>query len=162
MTIRVLPSDIQARTFELLGAVPLKMDLTEAIDGVVHGTLDAQENPFANTVTYGVHAFHRYHTRSNHFYVSRPVFAHRDTFDSWPCELREAIGVAVHDAVAFQRGLAEQEDRDAQKEMETKGCEIVELTADDHAAFVSAVRQQHDEARVAFGDDMFKLLNSAL
>ena len=162
MTIRVLPSDIQARTFELLGAVPLKMDLTEAIDGVVHGTLDAQENPFANTVTYGVHEFHRYHTRSNHFYISRPIFAHRESFDSWPHELQEAMGVAARDAVAFQRGLAEQEDQDARTEIESKGCEIVELTAEDHAAFVSAVRRQHDEARIAFGDDMFKLLDAAL
>ena len=33
MRIRVLPSKIQARTFELLGAKPLIMDLTEAIAG---------------------------------------------------------------------------------------------------------------------------------
>src|SRR6266704_4106107 len=31
MRIRVLPSQIQVRTFELLGAVPLRLDLTEAI-----------------------------------------------------------------------------------------------------------------------------------
>jgi TRAP-type transport system periplasmic protein len=33
MRIRVLPREIQNRTFELLGAVPLKMGLTEAIRG---------------------------------------------------------------------------------------------------------------------------------
>ncbi len=32
MRIRVLPSEVQARTFALLGAVPLRWDLTEAID----------------------------------------------------------------------------------------------------------------------------------
>ena len=31
MDIRVLPSDIQAATFELLGANPMRMDLTEAL-----------------------------------------------------------------------------------------------------------------------------------
>src|SRR5580765_4214696 len=30
MRIRVLPSDVQKRTFELLGAIPMRMDLTEA------------------------------------------------------------------------------------------------------------------------------------
>ncbi len=161
LKVRVLPSDVQARTFELLGAIPLKMDLTEAIDGVVNGTLDAQENPFANTVTYGVHDFHRYHTLSNHFYISRPIFAHRDTVDSWPDDLRQAMWAAAQDAVSFQRGLAEQEDRDARKEIESKGCEILELTADDHSAFVSAVQRQHDEARETFGDDMFLMLDNA-
>ena len=60
MRIRVLPSEVQARTFELLGAVPLRWDLTEAIAAIKAGTIDAQENPFANTVTYGVHKFHHY------------------------------------------------------------------------------------------------------
>ncbi|MGH7126325.1 MAG: TRAP transporter substrate-binding protein [Stellaceae bacterium] len=71
MTIRVLPSDIQVRTFELLGAVPLRMDLTEAIERIRAGTIDAQENPLANTVTYGVHKFHRFHSLTSHFYLSR-------------------------------------------------------------------------------------------
>src|SRR5688572_30828419 len=44
MRTRVLPSRIQARTFELLGAEPLRWDLTEAIQAIVAGTIDAQEN----------------------------------------------------------------------------------------------------------------------
>ena len=91
MRIRVLPSEIQARTFELLGCVPLRMDLTEAIERIKAGTIDAQENPFANTVTYGVHRFHRFHTISNHFYISRPVFLHRAAFDAWPAPLQAAM-----------------------------------------------------------------------
>src|ERR1043166_7555242 len=59
LKIRVLPSEGQRRTFELLGAVPMRMDLTEAIEMIKAGTIDAQENPFANTVTYGVHKFHQ-------------------------------------------------------------------------------------------------------
>jgi TRAP-type C4-dicarboxylate transport system substrate-binding protein len=161
MRIRVLPSDVQARTFELLGAVPLKLDLTEAIAGVASGTLDAQENPFANTVTYGVHDFHRYHTRSNHFYVSRPIFAHRDTMDAWPEDLRVAINEAVRDSIEFQRGLAEQEVRDALTAIESGGCEIVELSAKEHGLFEDAVREQHDDARKKFGNAMLKLLDRA-
>src|SRR5690242_14269730 len=91
MRIRVLPSDIQVRTFELLGAAPMKMDLTEAIERVRAGTIDAQENPLANTVTYGVHKFHRYHSLTSHFYLSRPIFLHRPSYDGWPVELRHAM-----------------------------------------------------------------------
>jgi len=98
MTIRVLPSKVQARTFELLGAVPKIMDLSEVIPAVKAGTLDAQENPFLNTVTYGVHNFHKFHTASNHFYLSRPIFLHRPTFDSWPRELQDEMRAAVADA----------------------------------------------------------------
>src|ERR1700761_8017142 len=45
MTIRVLPSKIQARTFELLGAKPMIMDLTDAIRMIKASEIDAQENP---------------------------------------------------------------------------------------------------------------------
>ena len=47
LRIRVLPSKVQERTFELLGAVPMRMDLTEAIERITAGSIDAQENPLA-------------------------------------------------------------------------------------------------------------------
>ena len=98
LTIRVLPSKVQARTFELLGAVPMRMDLTQAIEMIKAGSIDAQENPLSNTVTYGVHKFHRFHTLSNHFYISRPIFLHRTAFDAWPDDLQRAMRSAVTDA----------------------------------------------------------------
>jgi TRAP-type C4-dicarboxylate transport system substrate-binding protein len=158
MRIRVLPSEVQARTFELLGAVPVRCDLTEAIAGIKAGTLDAQENPFANTVTYGVHKFHRFHTVTNHFYISRPVFLHRPTFDSWPCDLQDAMRAAIKQAVAFQRELAIEEDRQARAAIVAAGCEITELTAEEHAQFYSAVAPLLDEARVTYGREMFALV----
>ena len=90
MKIRVLPSEIHRRTFELLGAVAMRMDLTEAIAMIKAGTLDAQENPLANTVTYGVHKFHKFHTLTSHFYISRPIFINRTAFDAWPEDLQRA------------------------------------------------------------------------
>jgi TRAP-type transport system periplasmic protein len=158
MRIRVLPSQVQARTFELLGAIPIRCDLTEAIAGIKAGTIDAQENPFANTVTYGVHKFHHFHTVTNHFYISRPIFLHRPTFDAWPAELQDAMRDAVNDAVAFQRKLAIEEDREARAAIVAEGCEIIELTAGEHAQFRAAVAPLLNEARATFGRDMFELI----
>jgi TRAP-type transport system periplasmic protein len=156
--IRVLPSEVQRRTFELLGAVPMRMDLTEAIAMIKAGTIDAQENPFANTVTYGVHKFHRFHTISNHFYISRPVFLHRDAFDAWPADLQAAMRQAVADAVAFQRGLAVEEDGEARRAIEAQGCEIVALGADEHRQFAAAVQPLLDEAKTTYGREMFGMV----
>jgi TRAP-type C4-dicarboxylate transport system substrate-binding protein len=158
MRIRVLPSKVHARTFELLGAVPLRMDLTEAIDAIKAGTLDAQENPFANTVTYGVHAFHRFHTATNHFYISRPIFLHRAAFDAWPDRLRQAMREAVTAAVLFQRDLAGSEDAAARAAIAERGCEITQLTADQHAAFAAAVQPIYAEARAHYAREILDLL----
>ncbi len=161
MRIRVLPSEVQARTFELLGADPVRCDLTEAIAGIKAGTIDAQENPFANTVTYGVHKFHHFHTITNHFYISRPIFVHRPTFDAWPQDLRRAMREAVKRAVACQRDLAIEEDHQARVAIEKAGCEITALTAAQHAAFAEAVAPLLDEARSIFGHDMFGMIANA-
>jgi TRAP-type transport system periplasmic protein len=158
MRIRVLPSEVQAKTFELLGAIPIRCDLTEAIAGIKDGTIDAQENPFANTVTYGVHKFHHFHTVTNHFYISRPVFLHRPTFDAWPGELRQAMAEAIKRAVAFQRELAIEEDREARAAILAEGCEITELTADEHVQFRAAVAPLLDEAHSQYGREMFDLI----
>ena len=139
MTIRVLPSDIQVRTFELLRAVPLRMDLTEAIERVRAGTIDAQENPLANTVTYGVHKFHRFHSLTGHFYLSRPIFLHRPSYEAWPGALKHAMGAAVREAVAFQRDLAIAEEKNALAEIKRAGCEVLALNAAEHATFLAAV-----------------------
>jgi TRAP-type transport system periplasmic protein len=157
LRIRVLPSKVQERTFALLGAVPMRMDLTQAIEMITTGTIDAQENPLSNTVTYGVHKFHRFHTLSNHFYISRPIFLYRTAFDSWPGDLQIAMRAAVKAAVAFQRELHVQEEADAAKAIAAQGCEIVELSAAEHDAFAAAVQPLLDEARGTYGRELFEL-----
>ncbi len=161
MKIRVLPSDIHKRTFDLLGAVAMRMDLTEAIAMIKAGTLDAQENPLANTVTYGVHNFHKFHTLTSHFYISRPIFLHRASFEAWPEDLQQAMLGAVKEAVAFQRTLAIEENESAREAIEAAGCEFVTLSDKEHAGFVDAVQPLLADARTMYGDAMFKLLPKA-
>ena len=158
MTIRVLPSKIQARTFELLGAKPMIMDLTEAIARVKAGTIDAQENPFANTVTYGVHKYHRYHTVSNHFYLSRPIFFHRASFEGWPKELQAAMAQAVREAVVWQRDSHVKEEENAAVVIKQAGGEIIELTPQQHGAFVDAVKPLHREVRSMYDPKLLALV----
>jgi TRAP-type C4-dicarboxylate transport system substrate-binding protein len=161
MKIRVLPSEIHRRTFDLLGAVAMRMDLTEAIAMIKARTLDAQENPLANTVTYGVHKFHKFHTLSCHFYISRPIFSHRPSFEGWPESLRSAMQMAVNEAVAFQRKLAVEEHDESYKAIEAEGCEINALTAKEHEAFVAAVQPLLADARKTYGDVIFKMVPKA-
>ena len=134
------------------------MDLSEVIAAVKAGTLDAQENPFLNTVTYGVHNFHKFHTATNHFYLSRPIFLHRPTFDAWPREMQDEMRAAIKDAVAFQRELHVEEE-DAVAAIRKAGGDIVELTPEQHKAFVDAVRPIYGEARSQYSSELLGLVN---
>jgi TRAP-type C4-dicarboxylate transport system substrate-binding protein len=158
--IRVLPSRTLERTFQLLGADPVILDLSEAIEAITKlDTLDAQENPFANTVTYGIHNYHRYHTATNHTYLSRPIFFHKPSYDAWPRELQQEMRAAVQDAVAFQRDLHIQEEEDAAVAIREAGGEIIELTPEELQAFVSAVQPIYAEARAQYSRDLLSLVD---
>jgi len=158
MRIRMLPSEVHCRTFELLGAIPVPCDLKQALADIASGAVDAQENPLANTVTYGVHKLHRYHTLTGHFYLSRGIYANRAAVDGWPAELRDAMRAATREAVERQRSLAVEEETIARRGIEREGCEIIELSAREREAFVKTVRPMHDEARSRLGEAVFALV----
>lgn len=158
LRIRALDSAVHARALELLGAVPFRMGLQEAIKAMAAGDVDAQENPFANTVTYGVHKLHRFHTATRHFYISRGLFVNRAAFDSWPADIRKAVRAAVADAVAKQRGFAIAEEAESRRAIEAGGGEVLELAKDERAAFRQAVRPVYAELRAVCGAQAFRLL----
>ncbi len=161
MRIRLMPGKIHYRTFELLGAVPFSLDLKPGLEAIVSGAVDAQENPLANTVDYGAHKVHRYHTLTGHCYLSRGIYINKTMFDGWPGELQAAMKRAAREAITAQRELAVQEEEIAQRAIESAGGEIVELTPGEHAAFVRAVKSLHEDARKRFGGEMFTLLEAA-
>ena len=65
--------------------------------------------------------------------------------------LQEAMRRAAADAVAFQRDLAVEEERDARRAIEQQGCRIEELDAHEHEGFRRAVAPMMAEARDVYG-----------
>ena len=95
---------------------------------------------------------------TGHFYVSRPIFAHRPTLDGWPEDLRTAFVEAFREAVTFQRGDAEEAAVSARAKIEADGGEIIDLEAAERQAFVDAIKPQLDDAADTFGQDVLDLL----
>jgi TRAP-type C4-dicarboxylate transport system substrate-binding protein len=157
LTIRVL--GVQKRTFELLGANPKITPLPVVLSGLESGELDGQENPFENVVTYNLYKSQRYYTETAHSYLSRPIFVHGPTFDAWPEELRLEMRAAVHDAVILQRQLHDQAEIDAADVIRAAGGEIVQLTAQQRAAFVDAVAPIYVDAQKGYWPELLKMVN---
>ena len=155
---RLMPGKTHNRSFTLLGAEPFSLDLKPGLEAIVAGRVDAQENPLANTVDYGAHKVHRYHTLTGHCYLSRGIYLNRAQYDSWPRDLREGIERAAREAVLAQRILAVEEERVARQAIEDAGGEVLELTPEARAEFVRAVQPLYHEARERFGEEMFALL----
>ena len=135
------------------------MSLSAAIPELEAGTIDGQENPFENTVSYGPYRFQRYHTATFHSYLSRPIFVNRRSFDAWPEDLQAETRVAAQEAVVFQRELHDQAEIDSAAIIRDFGGEIVELTAEQRSEFVAAVAPIYADARTHYSRELLGLVN---
>jgi tripartite ATP-independent transporter DctP family solute receptor len=161
MRIRLQPNDVHVKTFELLGAIPVPVDLKEGIEKIISHEVDAQENPLANTVTYGVIEHHRHVTMSGHFFGARGLYIHKNSFDSWDAEVQSAVRESAREAIRTQRALASAKEAELRAQLESEGIEIIDLTAEERAAFAEAVQPVLDDARGRLGDRLFGLIEKS-
>lgn len=156
--LKIRSLSINARAFELFGAKPTTISLAEALPHLEAGTIDGQENPFENTVSYNPYLYQRFHTATYHSYLSRPIFVDRLTFDSWPEALQSEMRAAVADAVIRQRALHDEAEVESVAIIREAGGEIVELTPEQRAAFIAAVAPMYAEARTRYTRELLELV----
>lgn len=157
MRVRLQPNPIHETLIRAWGATPVATDLAAGIDLIVGGEVDAQENPLANTVAYGVHRIHGHVTLTGHLYGARGLFVHAATFRRLPSELKQVVREGAREAIARQRRLAEREEERVRVEMESEGVEFVDPTADERDAFISASAPAIETARRFVGEQVFVL-----
>ncbi len=156
LKIRVLA--IQKETLELLGAAPLVTALPLVYPGLTSGELEGQENPFENVITYRMFESQKFYTKTYHSYMSRPMFVHESTFNSWPIALQTEFQVAVDEAIAVQRALHDQAEIDAEDFIKEYGGEVVDLTAEERQLFVDAVAPIYANARAQYSPKLLALV----
>lgn len=135
LRLRLQPNAWHERFFRALGADPVLVDLKEAIALIASGGVDAQENPLANTFTYGVGAHHPYLTRSAHLYGARALLAHAPSFDAWPQDVQQAVWDSAREAIVQQRSEASAAEDAARGKLEAQGVTILDLDDAFRAAF---------------------------
>jgi TRAP-type C4-dicarboxylate transport system substrate-binding protein len=136
MTVRLQPNVIHEELIRSWGAIPIPVELSMGIQLISRLDVDAQENPLANTVAYGVDQVHRHVTMTGHLYGARGLFAHRGTWDSLPGELREIVARAARTAIEVQREEAARHEQSLRSDLEAGGTEFVDLTSEERDAFV--------------------------
>jgi TRAP-type C4-dicarboxylate transport system substrate-binding protein len=157
MTVRMQPNAIHEELIRCWGAIPVAVELSAAIQLIIRLDVDAQENPLANTVAYGVDQVHRYLTMTGHLYGARGLFAHSRTFESFDPDLRQVVESAVRTAIEVQRKAATDLEMSLRVRMEADGIEFVDLTAEERSAFVEASAPAIARAREGVPEALFEL-----
>ena len=160
LRIRLQPNRAHEAYFRALGAEPVCNDLREGIAMLMSGELDAQENPFANFVAYGVHTIHPHVTLTGHIYGARGVYASAAQLADWAPGAREVLGDAVAAAVVQQRVDAARTEAELREQLAAGGTRIIELGDDEHAAFRAVAEPVLRRARAEIDEELWGLLGT--
>jgi len=160
MTVRMQPNVVHEELIRSWGAIPVAVELSAAIQLIIRLDVDAQENPLANTVSYGVDQVHRHVTMTGHLYGARGLFAHRPTFESFDPDLRQVVEKATRTAIEVQRKAAADLETTLRARLEAEGVEFVDLTQEERSAFVVASAPAIARAHEGVPEELFELARS--
>jgi TRAP-type transport system periplasmic protein len=156
--IRTQMSALHAEAMAALGFEPLPVDIKEFVDQIGGDRFQAQENPLTNTFHFGVHRYHRYVTLTGHLFGASAFICNTALYESWPREVRDAVDSAAAQATALQRKLAAEEDDYVLAQLDPQQNEVIQLTIDEHDAFVRAVEPVRARHSAELDPKLFELL----
>lgn len=106
MTVRKQPNAIHEELIRSWGAVPVEVELSEAIRLITSLEVGTQENPLANTAAHSVDRVHPLRDDGRPPLRGAGLLTHRATFESLPEDLRLVVQSAVATAIEVQRKAA--------------------------------------------------------
>ena len=158
LRIRTQPTPLHGQVFKALGFEPMAVDIKRFVQEIAGDTFDAHDNPLTNIYTFGVHRHHRYITLSGHFFGASFMLCNADHYRGWPPDVRAAVDDAAIEATALQRRLAASEDQDVLAKLDPRENDVVQLTPEEHDAFVTAVEPVRARRQSELDPKLFALL----
>lgn len=125
LKIRTPEFPISVSTFSALGANPTPMAFGELYMGLQQGTVDAQENPVANTFASKFQEVQDYLILSQHQYMPLPVAISDDFWQSLTQEEQIIIEESAIEASQFHRELLRENEEKVIEELRQEGMEII-------------------------------------
>lgn len=157
MKVRMQPNEIHEALIRCWGGVPVAMDLKPAIEAITNLEVDAQENPLANTVAYGVEKVHRHVTMTAHLYGARGLFANRAVFDALPHDLKQVVHAGVEEAISAQREAAADQEEAVRRQLEAGGMKFVDLNEEEVEEFINRAAPAIDLAQQRLPAHLFEM-----
>jgi len=158
MKIRVMESPVYIDMMKALGANPTPMSFGEVFTALQQGTVTGQENAPSLTYAMRYYEVQKYYSLTYHTFSIMPILISKEYFDGLPADLREIVQKGSDEwLIKFQRKLESDETLDYVKRLEEKGMIINEITPENHAKFVEAVKPVYDKNIPKIGQDLFDI-----
>jgi len=162
LKIRIIQSPIMVDLFGALGTNAVPLAYTELYTALETGTVDGQENPYANIIAAKFYEVQKYLTNTRHIYNPQIVIVSKKFWDGLNADEQKLFKDAAVEARAFQRQVNRDKDADFLKQIKERGMQVTDLSPAEMAKFQAAVKPVVDKYTNDIGPDTMKLLFAEL
>ncbi|QJT08804.1 TRAP transporter substrate-binding protein [Oceanidesulfovibrio marinus] len=151
---RIMTSDVLAAQFEAVDAIPLKKPFSEVFTLLQTKAIDGQENTWSNIYSKKFYEVQPYITESNHGLLDYLVVTSAEFWNGLPEDVAAGLESALAEALEY--GNAESfalSEEQKQMIIDSGRTEIIELTPEERALWVEAMKPVWDEFAPAIGQD---------
>ncbi|MFA5663604.1 TRAP transporter substrate-binding protein [Castellaniella sp.] len=127
LKLRVPPLKMYRRTWELLGASPVPMPVTEIFTGLQQGLIDGQENPLEFINTYKLGEVQSHVMNTNHVIGAMTFIFNDGRFKALSPELQQILREEGANAMLWATDRVLGMENDYQKSLEDKGVVFVDV-----------------------------------
>jgi tripartite ATP-independent transporter DctP family solute receptor len=133
--LRTPKGEWRVRMFKTYGANPTPMSFSEVFTALKTGTIDGQENPFAQIWSAKFQEVQKYLSLTGHVYTPAYLLVGKNRFESLPAEVQEILSQAGKDNQAFVYETAAALEDDLLSKLKAGGITVNEA---DKQAFIDA------------------------
>ena len=162
MKVRVAGTDLFRAVFAAFGANPTTMNFGEVFTALEQGAISAQENPLSIIASSKFYEVQKYCTVWNYAYDPLILTYNRALWEKLSSADQALITQCGRDAMAYERKLVEQEDRDLVAALRGKGMEVTVLDDGDKQVFREACSGVYETFAPRIGGDIVRRIQAAV
>ena len=140
--LRTPRGEWRVKMFQTYGANPTPMAFSEVFTALQTGTIDGQENPYAQIASAKFQEVQDYLSITGHVYTPAYVLVGKGKFEGLPEEVQQALTEAARETQAFVYETAAQLEEDLLGVIQEAGVQVNEA---DKAAFIAASAPIYEE-----------------
>jgi len=157
--LRTPKSKWRLKMFQSYGANPTPMAFSEVFTALKTGTMDGQENPYAQIASAKFQEVQKYLSITSHVYTPAYVAVHKDHYSKLPADVRKILEAAAKENQKFVYKRAAELEKSLLDVIKKAG---VKVNTANNAAFVKASKGVYDQfaSEVATGAGLVKEISA--
>ena len=157
LKFRVQASAVLEEQFKAVRANPRKMSFAEVYQGLQTGVVNGAENPWSNIYSQKLYEVQKYITESNNGVLDYMLITNTTFWNGLPADVRSELDKIIDEVTAEVNKLAEELNQgDKQRIIAAKTTEIIQLTPEQRAMWVAAMKPVWKEFEDQIGIDLIK------